>query len=267
MYSAPMKTPKAFISEYHVRRMRYSMDTGRLTVEWASRNPEVVNTLDIENTLKEPDTFLLGWIETHFELVTEQVKGQLIERFKEVPIFKEHPINPGIVMTIGDTLHKLQTGVLTSIPKQRSYEQVLFSLGWRFAIVPTGASDDDGIVITDEIRAKLAEQPEIQQCLQRTEEVMRTQLPPDLPELSDDTPSSEPSREAGRLDALELKMSGVETMLTRILGVLENGPVVNGSRSGEQRPSPTGREGDRSHHWEDPGEAATFRPELRPPVH
>jgi len=175
-----MQQYRPFVSAYMVRRIEYLVDptTNRVYPQWelvSRRDPmtaRVVNTTDIEEVLKLPNMFMIGWQEIHYEMVTEQVKDRLMDRNREIIITKEHPINSGLVLMISELYKNAeQSQGIVQIPRVESFEQILFRLGWQFQWQPIGNGEDNdgltGAVISPEILEKLAEEPELKQWFSR----------------------------------------------------------------------------------------------------
>lgn len=237
-----MRIPNPFISEYYVRRMKHSVDfNGRVSIGWATKAPEVVNTLDIEATLKQPNTFLVGWTETHYEINQRQVKDRIIDCTEERYVRHEHPFNPVLIMAAAKNAEAAaQAEAMTVLPVIRSYERILFALNWKFKLKPVGESDDTWAAfdMSDEIRYELAGQPELKYLTDSAS------IPPkpvlETPHASTEggvLPYSLPNVDAGdRLSQVETEVQSLGSKMDLILELL-NGKANSGTGHGEPRPS------------------------------
>lgn len=237
-----MRTPNPFISEYYVRRMKHSVDVnGRVSIAWATKAPEVVNTLDIEATLKQPNTFLVGWTETHYEIRQRQVKNQIFDCAEERYIRHEHPFNPALIMAAAENAQKAASAPeMTVLPTIRSYERILFALNWKFKLRPVGETDETWAAfdLPDAVRYELAGQPELKYLTEDASIPLKPTLetPPAFAE-SGVSPSSPQDVDArDRLTQVESEVQSLGSKMDLILELL-NGKTDTGSGHGQPRPS------------------------------
>ena len=239
------RKPNPLITEYYIRRIRYKADVmGHVSAEYTSRGEEVINTVDIENVLKEPNTFLTGWLEQHYEDVQSQVSGQIIERFKEYHIRKNHPINDGLLMSLSLRVMQAKDDLNISVRHIRSFEQILFSKGWRFKLTPIGTNEEaiDAFDIPDTFKEGLEQEPEFmmsqateayaqeQKILANTEHAMQEQ------DQQQPVPASFSPEQAGLSQRVSMLESGVGTLhqkMDMILEAMLNAQGSNGAGNGE----------------------------------
>ena len=224
-----MRLPDPIVSEYYVRRLKYTVDeTGTLGLMWITPHDEVVNTVDIESVLRQPNTYMTGWLETHYDTTTRGVSGGgVAEMPKEYHIRQHHPFNPGIVTALSA---RISQGLQT--PKTRSYEAILFDLGWQFNIKPIGQDVEawEAFVIPDTIKLRLADQPEFKMTAE-TDVTLPQEAKP-----AEDVVDEDPIEQ--RIKMVECSIAALSDAVTRVVSMLEtstDAPRHNGSSNGQPR--------------------------------
>lgn len=163
-----VKLPPPFIYAYAVQKIQYHVNNQGIVV--ASGSPvQFINTVDIEGYLRREDVFMLGWQECHYEPEQTTIKGTLTERAKGNIITQRHAVNLDLlehIKRIGsiENGQRVQFGVEVDGERRpiRSFEKILFDLGWNFKWEPRWPDEALGAEFPEEIRKALARQPEIQ---------------------------------------------------------------------------------------------------------
>lgn len=225
--------PDPFVSAYKVGELAYKVDTfGKISIEWkpgnttdqdGNRTPwRIVNTIEIEQVLQRPNTFLVGWQETHYQAKPSKVGDQIIQRAEEVIVNKRHSVNEALIQMIQNAEF---TGKGAHI---RSFEHILFQFGWRFEWRAVGNEDIIGAVTSAELMEKAENEPEIK-ALRRLfdgepleKQTISTVSASDLPKHSTLETHKAPSSTDTRINAIELKVSELTAAVTQLVGALSS---------------------------------------------